>query len=373
MEVILKLGGLQAFLIGGLLLRKRPTNNANGYLSLLLFLVGIQSLLYSISELDIFIQFPHIIRIDWGIPLLFGPLVYLYTLSLTNQEKILSNSLYIHFIPYLLNLLILLPFFLKSGEEKILILDYFSNSITIGTDIYTKYYHLLRAIICVISVVYGVKAIQILKNYKTSLISEFSSIDKLQLNWLRGFLISFLILSSIFLIITFLLLIDAYPVLDYDQYYFGVTFILIYSASYKALNQPEILHHSIETTSKKEATSKPQSTELTQLANDLKNHMTENKPHLKGELTATELSSELDISRHKLSQILSDELQTNFYDFVNSYRIEEFKNRISSPSYDHLTLLAIAFDSGFNSKTSFNTIFKKACGKTPSQYKKSIE
>ena len=94
------------------------------------------------------------------------------------------------------------------------------------------------------------------------------------------------------------------------------------------------------------------------------------KPFLNGELTASELADELEMSRHQLSQILNYQLGLNFYDFINEYRVEEFKSRLKLSENNNLTLLGIAYDSGFNSKTTFNTIFKKVTGLTPSQYKK---
>jgi AraC-like DNA-binding protein len=62
----------------------------------------------------------------------------------------------------------------------------------------------------------------------------------------------------------------------------------------------------------------------------------------------------------------------NFYNLVNDYRVEEVKRRLEDPQYKHLTILAIAYDSGFNAKSSFNTIFKEKTGSTPSEYLKSV-
>jgi AraC-like DNA-binding protein len=100
--------------------------------------------------------------------------------------------------------------------------------------------------------------------------------------------------------------------------------------------------------------------------------MTEEKPYLNGELTAQELATKLGISANYLSQILNQQQRQNFFDFINSYRVIEVKNRVSSERYQNYTLLAIALESGFNSKTAFNTVFKKNTGVTPSQFHKSI-
>jgi AraC-like DNA-binding protein len=101
--------------------------------------------------------------------------------------------------------------------------------------------------------------------------------------------------------------------------------------------------------------------------------MDEKKPWLNGELTAGQLSQLVGVSVNHLSQILNKEQHQNFFDFINSYRVNEVIRKMGDTSNSHLTLLAIALDSGFNSKTSFNTVFKKVTHQTPSNYYKSLQ
>ena len=96
------------------------------------------------------------------------------------------------------------------------------------------------------------------------------------------------------------------------------------------------------------------------------------KPYLDRELTIYDLSRQLQIPRHILSEIINEHMGKNFYNLVNDYRVEEVKSRLETDDYKHLTILGIAFDSGFNSKSSFNTIFKEKTGSTPSEYLKTI-
>ncbi len=100
--------------------------------------------------------------------------------------------------------------------------------------------------------------------------------------------------------------------------------------------------------------------------------MDSDKPFLNPELTIQELSNRVNIQKHHLTYIINNGLHKNFFNFVNEYRVEEFKKKAANTNYDHLTLLAIAFDSGFNSKSSFNNIFKNITGQTPSEYKKGL-
>lgn len=100
--------------------------------------------------------------------------------------------------------------------------------------------------------------------------------------------------------------------------------------------------------------------------------MTNEMPYLENNLSLSMLAEQLNISANQLSQLLNEYLNKNFYDFINTYRLKEFKEGVKDPKNSHFTLLSIAYQCGFNSKTTFNTFFKKATGKTPSEYYKSL-
>ncbi len=100
--------------------------------------------------------------------------------------------------------------------------------------------------------------------------------------------------------------------------------------------------------------------------------MEENKPYLDIDLTIHDLSGALNIPRHYLTQIINEKLNRNFYQFINEYRVEEVKRLLQDPAYKKYTFTAIAFEAGFNSKSSFNSVFKETVGKTPSQYKNEL-
>ena len=93
----------------------------------------------------------------------------------------------------------------------------------------------------------------------------------------------------------------------------------------------------------------------------------------KNKLSLNELASELDIHPNYLSQIINEREEKNFYEFVNSFRLEEFKRLVKHQKHKEFTLLALAYDCGFNSKSSFNRYFKKHMGRTPSSFVKSLK
>ena len=101
----------------------------------------------------------------------------------------------------------------------------------------------------------------------------------------------------------------------------------------------------------------------------IKKYMVSEKPYLLANLSLPELANKLEMSSHHLSRIINEEFGVNFFDFVNQYRIKEVKSRIGNPEYKNLSLFGIALDSGFNSKSAFNRVFKKVTGITPSEYR----
>jgi AraC-like DNA-binding protein len=98
----------------------------------------------------------------------------------------------------------------------------------------------------------------------------------------------------------------------------------------------------------------------------------QDKIYLKSKLTLQDLAIEVDVPAHQLSQLINREFGQNFFELINKYRVEEVKRKLKDPKFQHLTFLGIALESGFNSKASFNRIFKKSTGQTPNEYRKQV-
>jgi AraC-like DNA-binding protein len=104
----------------------------------------------------------------------------------------------------------------------------------------------------------------------------------------------------------------------------------------------------------------------------LKQYMETNKPYLDPELSLSTLSKGIGLNRNQLSQLINEGIGENFYDFVNRYRVEEVKRLMVDPQKQNYNLLGIALEAGFKSKSTFNLIFKRFTGLTPTEYKKNI-
>lgn len=110
--------------------------------------------------------------------------------------------------------------------------------------------------------------------------------------------------------------------------------------------------------------------ELLDIKNRLEEIMQNQKPYLESDLNLIKLAQLLSVSTHQLSYVINTGFNKNFFQYINEYRVEKAKKLLSDNANNHLSILGIAFESGFNSKTSFNTTFKKMTGQTPSEFKK---
>jgi len=115
-----------------------------------------------------------------------------------------------------------------------------------------------------------------------------------------------------------------------------------------------------------------QTNEAKKILKKLEICMQKDKPYRENKLSLRELSAHIGVSGNHLSQVLNEQIEKNFYDYVNGYRLEEFKALVKDPKNQQFTLLSLAYQCGFNSKTTFNTFFKKATGQTPSEYFKKV-
>ena len=108
--------------------------------------------------------------------------------------------------------------------------------------------------------------------------------------------------------------------------------------------------------------------EIPGLKKRLLDYLEESKPYLNKNLTIGELADAIEVPAYQLSQLINDQLRKSFFELINTYRVIEVKIRFFEPKYKNLTLLGIAMECGFNSKASFNRIFKQLTGQTPTEY-----
>ncbi|MDD3320264.1 MAG: AraC family transcriptional regulator [Paludibacter sp.] len=216
---------------------------------------------------------------------------------------------------------------------------------------------------------------KLLKNYKDNVLQVYSYRENVDLLWLRRLLGLF---ATICLLIFPLGLFSYYGLhsMAFTDYYFFVTLVIfIFFLGFWGYQQGEVFNISGRTYVDNEENSDepPVENHIVEKhykaeAVQLKDLMKDEKLYLNPTLSIHDLADSMKMPAHQLSKVINKEFHCNFFEFVNKYRIEEFKQRAYSSDYKNMTILAIALDCGFNSKSAFNRIFKDMIGLTPGDY-----
>lgn len=228
--------------------------------------------------------------------------------------------------------------------------------------------------------IYLIFVIKDLNHYQISIHNLSSNNnDEIKLSWLRkvtlalfiyvlGFFITMIVLASTS---TYGLIVDRTWVVVYSFLIHAVGIVAIQQPHFfsSELSEIEVKSETENQTIDKYKNSPLEHTKASEYFNQLTSLMEQEKLYLSHDLKASDVAEKLGIPSYQLSHLLSLKSEYSFFDFINNYRIEEAKKLLSNPSYDHLTILAIGMDAGFNNKSSFNRAFKKFTGDTPSRYK----
>jgi AraC-like DNA-binding protein len=361
--IIILIGIGQGFFVSVLLLTlNRGNKTANRLLGILIFLFSISISGFAFIRTDSYKDFPYLIGLPSTVIFLFGPFFYFYVKELTAGQLKFKKKYILNLIPFLVLIIYKLPFFLKSPEEKLASLKSlgtFDESLVI----------LIIQIIHLFIYLFFVK--KLLNEYELKIKSAMSSLDKINLRWISVGMNAFIVIFGIMTIFIVLFISGINIYSTYITIIPLLVSITILAISYFGLTQPIIIPFEIEINkSKKYEKSSLTSKNSEKYLEKLLTIMESEKPFLNNDLTLQKLSEMLSVSQHHLSQIINEKLNQNFFDFVNSYRIEEAKRLLLDKRGELLTILAIAEEVGFNSKSAFNIAFKKYTSMTPTQFKK---
>lgn len=314
-------------------------------------------------------NYPALLGVQLPFPLLQGVLLYFYVSHVTDQAPKEKWKLLLHLIPAILAYCYLVFFFIRPGEEKIQI---FQQK---GGEEYGVFMAILLGCVFLSGVIYVIWCSILLRKHKKIIRSQFSDIEEISLSWLK-FLVYGLGLVWILVIVIQedFIIYQAVAIFVILIGFFGVQQKNIFNKGTESLKAQPTTNSETEQNAetKKEkyqssGLSKDQAEEHFQKLNQL---MNEGQFYKNPSLSLGELAAELDLHPNYISQIINNNGGKSFYDYVNNFRVNEFKHLISQPENKNFTLMALAYDCGFNSKSSFNRYFKKITGVTPSQYTK---
>ncbi|MCP4153197.1 MAG: AraC family transcriptional regulator [bacterium] len=326
--------------------------------------------------------FPSFLEILWeSFFFLSGPLLYIYTLSMTRKEFTLKTLRPWHLLPFIGDCIFRVYRFLTTHDVKAVLMDkgYYIHYWELKTRYLSMDLHIIG---------YAVASLIIIYRFREQLKHQFSAIEKIRLSWLHFVLYGFIAVHIAHLS---KLLIPGLPpmvrgVLGLTSHVAALSFVTV--VLFKAMSQQEIFsglieqHEQEQEQDQQKQESKPAKqkyaktalteTQINKYKEKLLHHMDTEKPYLDPELNITQLANQIDIPPHDMSQLLNQGLDQNFYFFVNKYRIEESKRMLSEKKIQK-TVLEVLFETGFSSKSTFNRIFKQYTGATPTQYMKAAK
>ncbi|MFK8302909.1 helix-turn-helix domain-containing protein [Capnocytophaga stomatis] len=375
MNTIFTIGIFLSLFLAFLLFTKRNKTLSDTVLSIWMLFISIHLLSYNLYYLGYWKVYPHLVGLTHPFPLLHGPFLYLYVVfSLRSDQKFRRKDM-LHFLPFVIDYLGMFPFIFGYTAQQKLLMD--------SQDINSEYqwFFIISLVSFVISgITYPVLSYRKITKYQQLINDNFAYEEGISLRWLKVFIMG---LGIIFLVGTIIILMREVFQIDFgfnsDLIIFVLIVLLVFLIGFSGIRyqgiftEKAIKEHSIVEvkTVSEYRKSGLKSDEVAQLHQEMLSLMEEKKPYLEPKLTLNQLAEQLAISSNNLSQVINQCEGKNFYDFVNSYRVDEFIKRATNDKNKGLNLLGIALDSGFNSKSSFNQVFKKHTGDTPSNYLKN--
>lgn len=346
-----------------ILLWSRKSNNkvSNRILSLffLSLVLNILNLYLGLNTENLSRTIIHLTLIGGPFAFLYAPLFYFYIKSITSgfdQKKmhiIFHMSLFIFYGFYLS-----WSYYFKDAETKLYLLQ---NKIVLPPKLVT----ILTAILQLQVLSYLILCMKSVVSFKSTIKQYYSSFSKIQYRWAVEFISILTLLYIIDVIRFFTKVVNSDLQLLIELILFSGLILFCYWVIYKAITQPIIIVQHVNKSQQKVGINSKIRKEY---RDKLLKYMKLNKPYLNPDLTLSELAKSTSIPQRTLSEIVNSELDKTFYDFINSYRINEAIIQLSE-SNEKRTVLEILYDVGFNSKSSFNTSFKKITGLTPSQFR----
>lgn len=364
-----------------LLASKRNKSEADAILLVWLYVIGLHLFLFYLFATKRYYEFPLLVALGIPFPLLHGPFLYLYTSSLTRQvrHRLLR---FLHFLPFLLSYLILLPFFLAPAAHKTYTFQHHGEG-------YRWVLFPLQIAEMVSGILYVILSLIILRRHSKNIENQFSNTEKINLNWLRYLIVGMLVIWVAVIFTS-------------DVYVFTTVVLYIFFIGFFGIKQTAVFAHSIPPAPPSEfpgnvfpksaideeqlSGASPDDNGYVEKTKYLKSGLSEqeqrdihamlshlmeqDKPFTNPELTLGDVAEQLKVHPNNLSQVINSVTQKNFYDFINSRRVEEFIYLVRQPENQNFTLLSIAYECGFNSKSSFNRNFRKITGLSPSEYLK---
>jgi AraC-like DNA-binding protein len=305
--------------------------------------------------------------------LLIMPVFYLYVKAVCHSHFRLKPKHLTLIIPFVITNLVFIPrFYLATTIERIYIYEHFKQMLEI------RFFYILGELQYIL---YIILVFKVLKKYKEIYLENYTNTNNSSYKWLFQMTVFFLIAHCIVFFKSLIRYTDYNVFLNASNVIIG-TIALIISCWFvlKALNNPDLfkgvdsnmlLVNEAVVSTEKESFQTPKSVEIASQIELVEKYVLENEPYLEPSLTIQELSKQVNIPVRDLSILINHHINQHFFDFINEYRIQKAMQILKNPSKSKLTILEILYEVGFNSKSSFNTAFKKHTNQTPTEFRNS--
>ena len=374
-------GIIITFFLSVLLAGKKGKSEADKVLTAWLIIIGIHLTMFYLYLSGNFLKFSWLLGLHVPLPLLHGPFLFLYTKALTQARGIKVIGL-LHFLPVLVVYVLMLPFFQLPADQKVAVYQQGGAGYEWLTD---------SVFIAIIAsgIIYVILCFLKLRQHKVNIENQFSNTARINLNWLRYliygtsviWIVILLGLSDIFIFGTVVLYV-------FFMGYFGIRQVGIFSnrpipvasvlpVSDKSTGVESDIKNDLEkaypvtnetAVKRKYRKSSLSGKEATRIHDQLQLFMLKDKLFKDPDLSLGQLADTLNVHPNVLSQVINSFEDKTFYDYINGLRIEEFKKLVINPTSGQYTLLSLAYECGFNSKTAFNRNFKNVTGLSPTEY-----
>jgi AraC-like DNA-binding protein len=370
MTIILLIGFFMSLFLFALLLGKRNKVIVD---KVLLAMFAVYALTIGGTYMDLYnaqndYPYPHVMNVSWLFLLVHGPLLWFYVKSLTTPEFTIKPIHLLHFAPFVMYVIFhSFNFISLSAEEKVMYVK--------GTERAAPLFAKIGSMLIGLSTLgYNIIALFLLKQHLRNIKNTYSSIEDKDLQWLRMLVIASLVVFSINVLLfnlnnyfhfsgNFALSQIAYSFSTFYVFYIGYFGI----RQGRIFVDNEIVKHEEKNVNAAEL-SVTEKKGHSDIISKLTILMEKEQPYLDPEITLSKLSVLLKVKPETLSEVLNASLNQNFFDYINKHRIEEFKIKCLAKENKHLSVMGIAYDSGFNSKASFYRAFNKFEGMSPTSY-----
>ncbi len=376
----------QAMFLSFVLWRRRESHRGEAWLSALMLLFAIELLFVLYYQANLYRRWPEWIAADASTTLIYGPLLWLFIRRYTDDKALPRWQIVLHFLPALISQLLMMyvrwvnpdkiDFVAELDRAQLQMnqqQDWTFNIVDVVLELQTGAYLLA----CWLSYT----------RYKRRVYNEQANTNRAQLKWLFSILIGFDVLWTMMVIIDH----TAYPLglaQEAGTLFFITMSVLVFYIGYQIWThlpyqfqlpiavdnreQTPVSNIDTEAQNEKYAKSALDTAAVTQLFAHLNEHMQTQQTWRDPELDLSRLAQALSLPAHYVSQVINSAANCNFYDYINQFRIEHIKSQLQDTQSVDKSILALAFDAGFNSKSAFYQAFKRHTGTTPSDYRKQF-